>query len=621
MRILLITQWYDPEPTFKGHLFARALEDKGHEVVVLTGYPNYPGGNLYPGYSIDGFTSTVENGVRVLRVPLYPSHDASPARRIANYASFALSASLASLRVKRPDVAYVYHPPGTVGLPAMVLRLLRGVPFVYDIQDLWPDSVSATGMVSSPVVLRAVDTWMKAVYRSADRIAVLAPGMARLLAERGVPERKLSVVYNWTYEHDLDTGDEQAAPAAGGHDTRPDSADAPFHVLYAGNVGTAQALDVVIDAARELGRTGENVVFDIMGDGVDLARLKEAAASYDTIRFHARRPPQEMKEALQSADALLVHLRDDPLFRITIPSKTQSSLLTGRPILMGVAGDAADVVSRAGAGIVFPPEDGAKLAQAVRDLMSRTVAEREAMGAAGRVYYDEHLSLATGVNTFEALFTDAALDHRPGDRRKRAADLAASLALGAVAAVPTAALAAVVRARLGSPVVFSQDRPGRHGDVFRMHKFRTMTDARGADGSLLPDSERLTPTGRWLRATSLDELPTLVNVIKGDMSFVGPRPLLTRYTPYFTQEERRRFVVRPGITGWAQVNGRNTAPWDERLAMDVWYVKNRSLMLDARILARTVGAVLKRSGVVVDPESVMKNLDDERAERLPSRTS
>ncbi|OAH42867.1 sugar transferase [Dietzia cinnamea] len=170
----------------------------------------------------------------------------------------------------------------------------------------------------------------------------------------------------------------------------------------------------------------------------------------------------------------------------------------------------------------------------------------------------------------------------------------------------------VVRLKLGSPAVFTQVRPGRFGDPFTMYKFRTMTNARGSDGKLLPDSARLTPLGKTLRSTSLDELPELINVIKGEMSIVGPRPLLMRYTPYFTEEERLRLAVRPGITGWAQINGRNSVSWTERLALDAWYVRTRSLRLDARILAKTVTKVFHRDGLVVDPESVMKNLDDER---------
>ena len=174
------------------------------------------------------------------------------------------------------------------------------------------------------------------------------------------------------------------------------------------------------------------------------------------------------------------------------------------------------------------------------------------------------------------------------------------------------AVALLVRFRLGAPVIFSQQRPGRHGKLFTLHKFRTMTDARDAQGRLLPDGERLTPFGRFLRSSSLDELPELINVLKGEMSLVGPRPLLVEYLPCYTPRERRRHCVRPGITGWAQVNGRNMIPWDQRLEMDVWYVENRSLLLDLRILLLTVGRVFRRDGVSSNADDAESYLSQER---------
>ena len=162
-----------------------------------------------------------------------------------------------------------------------------------------------------------------------------------------------------------------------------------------------------------------------------------------------------------------------------------------------------------------------------------------------------------------------------------------------------------IRRKLGSPVFFRQTRPGRHGKPFEMVKFRTMTNARGPDGQLLPDGLRLAPFGRFLRAASLDELPELWNVLKGDMSLVGPRPLLIEYLPLYSPEQSRRHAVRPGITGWAQVNGRNALSWDEKFKLDVWYVDHRSLWLDIKILWLTVRKVLVREGISAAGEATM----------------
>lgn len=188
---------------------------------------------------------------------------------------------------------------------------------------------------------------------------------------------------------------------------------------------------------------------------------------------------------------------------------------------------------------------------------------------------------------------------------KRLLDLVISVGLLAVAAPLLCVLAVLVRFKLGSPILFRQVRPGLGARPFEMMKFRTMTDARGADGQLLPDGDRLTRFGRFLRASSLDELPGLINVVKGEMSLVGPRPLLMQYVSLYDANQTRRHEVRPGITGWAQVNGRNALSWDQKFTLDIWYVDNRSFLLDLRILAMTALKVVKRDGISAAGEATM----------------
>ena len=189
---------------------------------------------------------------------------------------------------------------------------------------------------------------------------------------------------------------------------------------------------------------------------------------------------------------------------------------------------------------------------------------------------------------------------------KRALDVALSGCALAVLSPVMGVTALLVRQKLGSPVIFHQDRPGKDEQIFRLYKFRTMTDARGADGELLLDAQRLTPFGRRLRSTSLDELPELWNILRGDMSIVGPRPLLVKYLPYYTAEERRRHAVRPGLTGLAQVNGRNLTSWAERFAYDVDYVDHISFALDAKIVLMTIRCVLSREGISAEGSATME---------------
>jgi sugar transferase EpsL len=195
----------------------------------------------------------------------------------------------------------------------------------------------------------------------------------------------------------------------------------------------------------------------------------------------------------------------------------------------------------------------------------------------------------------------------PGDDAlKRAIDVVGASAALVLLSPLLAVVAVLVRLRMGSPVLFRQQRPGRNGRPFVMTKFRTMTDRRGPTGELLPDAERLTGLGRWLRRTSVDELPELLNVVHGDMSLVGPRPLLMEYLPLYSEEQARRHEVRPGITGWAQVNGRNAVTWEDKFALDVWYVDHRSTRLDLEILAKTVSQVFSGHGVSAPGHATME---------------
>lgn len=196
---------------------------------------------------------------------------------------------------------------------------------------------------------------------------------------------------------------------------------------------------------------------------------------------------------------------------------------------------------------------------------------------------------------------------------KRLLDIAGAASALLLLSPILAGVALTIRLSLGRPVLFRQTRPGYLERPFTIFKFRTMRKGVDSQGHPLPDGERLHPVGTFLRQTSLDELPEFWNVLMGDMSLVGPRPLLMKYLPFYTEEERIRFTIRPGITGWAQVNGRNDASWDDRLGHDIWYVRNRSFLLDIKILWMTVVMVVKREHVIVDARSTMLNLDEERA--------
>ena len=402
MKILLISQWFTPEPTFKGLAFALELVSRGHQVEVLTGFPNYPGGKVYKGYKIRMYQHEIMQGIHVHRVPLYPNHDQSAVKRIANYITFALAASVAiNFVTSRPDVAYVYHPPLTTSLPAMAQKLFRGVPFVYDVQDLWPDTLASTGMLHKKWQLSMVSKWCDLVYRSASFVTVLSEGFKDALIMRGVPENKIRIIHNWCEEIPPSI---QVQPMA----KKPALFQDRFTVMFAGNFGKAQALETVLEAAAAIEQSQTRIQFVLVGSGVEEERLRAQVSTMKltNVVFHDRLPMSEMSAFMQHADALLVSLRADPLFKITIPSKTQAYMAAGKPIIMAVAGDAAELVRRAGCGVICEPENAAELARAVLDLANRSTAELEVMGVAGRSYYATKLSLKVGADRFLEVFEE-----------------------------------------------------------------------------------------------------------------------------------------------------------------------------------------------------------------------
>ncbi len=397
----MLTQWFQPEPQFKGLPLAKALTEMGHEVEVLTGFPNYPGGKLYPGYRLKFWQRDIVDDIKVTRAFLYPSHDKSALGRILNYASFALSSALMIFAIRRPDIVYVYCPPMTAAAAAMVLRFFRRVPYVIDIQDLWPDTLASTGMVNSPTIIRLVGAWSKLAMRFASALVVLSPGFKLRLSERRV-KPPVHVIPNWAPPEI-----EEQAKAIPQKDL---NADKCFNILFAGNMGKAQALDTVIAAAKRLKNEAPSVRLTFIGGGVEVEHLQATseASGTNNIIFLKPRAPKDMGSVFADADALLVHLRNDPLFEITIPSKTQAYLAIGRPILMGVRGDAARLVKLAQAGVCFTPEDPDGLAEAVLALLTLSPEARQAMGDAGAAYYRDELSFEKGVKSLEQVLVGAA---------------------------------------------------------------------------------------------------------------------------------------------------------------------------------------------------------------------
>ena len=400
-RIILLMQFYDPEPVYKGQAFAEAIAKAGYEVEVVTGFPNYPGGKVYDGYRMRPIHRSQENGVAITRLALYPSHDTSKVGRVLNYVSFMLSAFFyLTIFARRANLVYAYHPPLTVGLAAATARIFRRNPVVVDIHDLWPDTLPATGMILNPRILRAVEMACNWMYRRVQHIVLHSHGFREELLRRGVPAVKMTTVIGWTHE--------PTEPAT--RLTVPENMKdlRGLKVLYAGNVGPAQALDSVLDAAHMLQSQGqsETATFCILGSGLALDALKDKARSLglENVVFLPRVPPTEVEAYLAAADVLLMQLRDTPLFALNVPSKTQAYMLAAKPILMGVRGEVEKLLIDAQAGVSVPPENPCAMADAVLSLAAMPADERDKLGENARAYYWRELCMENGMAKFIAVF-------------------------------------------------------------------------------------------------------------------------------------------------------------------------------------------------------------------------
>lgn len=404
MRILFLSQFFWPETrTAPMNLaeMAADLQSRGHEVLVITGFPNHPHGRIYDGYQQRLWQWDEYKGVRLLRLPLYPDHSRSLLKRLLSFGSFTFSsATLGPLlgHSFKPDVLFVYFAPLTIGWSAAWLSRLFNAPLVYWITDLWPENLRASGSRINDRaygMLRRIEDWG---YRRSSQICVDSPGFRTNLLEKGVPDTKIHVVAEWA-EEDIffpvpqDTHLAETYGFAG-----------KFNIVYGGNFGAVQGLDTVVQAAGRLLDLPE-IQFVFIGDGTELERLQRlvAEAELPNVRFIPRQPMETIHRFFALADVLLVHLKDVPIFRLQLPSKVIAYLACGRPILCAVPGAAEQVVLDAQAGLSCASEDADALAGRVRDFYALSPEQRQAMGERGRSAYLAQYTRSVQVGRIEQI--------------------------------------------------------------------------------------------------------------------------------------------------------------------------------------------------------------------------
>ena len=600
MHLLLIHQVFvspDEAGGTRHYEFARYFVQRGHQFSIVASDLNYKTGQRVTD-SARLMTKEELDGVKVFRAYTYPSLHRSFLWRVVSFLSFMFTSTWVALRVGQVEVVMGTSPPIFQALSAWVVALLRRRPFLLEIRDLWPEFAIDIGILQNPFLIR-LSRWLENfLYARASHILVNSPAYRDYLLGKRIPAEKISLIPNGVDPHAFD-------PGGKGLGFREDwQLQGKFVVTYAGALGLANDISTLLRAVDRL-RDDPRIHFLLVGDGKERGNLEKLAHNLElsNVTFTGALPKALMPEVLAASDACVAILKDIPMFRTTYPNKVFDYMAAARPTILAIDGVIRQVVEAAYGGIFVPPGDHVSLASAIQ-VLSLDPQRAESMGMAARKYVvecfnrqDQALQFLTLAQRLvgEKMKNGTVFSYKR--KGKRLLDLMLTLPVFVITLPMMGLVALLIRARLGPPVFFRQQRPGLYGKAFYLYKFRTMTNAVDAGGKPLSDEERLTPLGRFLRSTSLDELPELFNVLKGEMSLVGPRPLLMKYLDRYTAEQMRRHELKPGITGHAQINGRNALTWEEKFSLDLWYVDHQSLWLDLKILALTLWKIFKREGI------------------------
>jgi sugar transferase EpsL len=560
---------------------------------------------------LEGLRPTVP-GMRVTFIPgIFSKYRPGGLRpgRLANLVWVYLRVAV-HLVIRRPDAVIVQSTPPGIQLWTVAWAALRGAPVICWLMDYHPEFEARMLEREKHIILarllRAVDAALMPRFTG---IITLDPAMAALVRAKA---KDAAVLEHPTWIAETTTKVERLSYG-------PAESNGSLRLAYSGNLGAAHDLEPLRRLIESVTQRRHVQLFVIGGSPMGEQRFRRMCVELDIeVEFIPRAPRfsdlRDIYEKLR-IDAGIVLLSEESA-GVVSPSKFSAYIIFGLPIVyIGPPGtNAASVCLKFQGGFWMPtgssPTDTKVIADRLIDRRQMAAAADGAHAAAQHFAQFNGSTLAAKLapllvlgiaGSMEVAGTGVRGSQRSGGYRlsrvKRAFDILFSL-VGLVVLSPFLLIICVlVRLKLGSPILFAQQRPGLGGRIFTIWKFRTMTGDRDASGNLLPDAARLTRFGQFLRTTSLDELPELWNVLRADMSLVGPRPLLVSYLSRYSTEQARRHHVRPGVTGWAQINGRNATTWEDRLRFDVWYVDNRTLGLDLHILLRTVTIVLRREGV------------------------
>ena len=550
-------------------------------------------------------------GINVIQLEINYSNSMNFIDRSIKFIKFSFTGINLTFKIK-PNLIFATSTPLTVSLPGIIFRWLYGVPFVFEVRDLWPQLPVAMGVLKNSFIINILKILENISYLSADSIIGLAPGICEEISKKNIGNKKISLIPNIA---DLDffkgstTSNDKNLEFLKEYDAS--IIDASLVAAFTGAHGIANGLENLIEVALELKRLKRNdIKILFIGEGskkdqlINLAKTKKLR----NCIFIKSLPKNKLAIILkESVDLGLMVLQNIPEFyNGTSPNKFFDYLACGLPVLNNYPGWLSQMIKENNLGIIVEPNNNKFLAKKLIYLAdNKEVLEEMSKNCMNfSKKFNQELLSDKFLDIIEQTYAKEKERERERyyllkifyDKLKSIIDRLVALFLIIFLSPLFISLGIIVAINLGFPILFVQERPGLNNKLFKIIKFRSMKNSSNSKDSI-NDSLRINKFGKILRSTSLDELPELINILKGDMSFVGPRPLLKEYLPLYSKDQIKRHNVKPGITGYAQVKGRNLLDWEEKFNLDLLYIKNRNPILDIRILLITILKVISRDGI------------------------
>ena len=612
MKIVYFHQYFSTpngRAGIRSYYLAKKLVEEGHQVFVICLNDKRTDCGLKNKF-LNKQRRGIVDGINIIQLDINYSNSIDFFKRSFKFIKFSFKGIRLAFKIN-PNLIIASSTPLTVAIPGIILRYLKGTTFIFEVRDLWPKLPIAMGVIKNKIIINTLKLLEIIAYKSSDSIIALAPGIIKGIEEKKIKKSKIHLIPNIA---DLDLFN----PKTKILDKNPkllkkyNSSIKKTNLIaaFTGAHGLANGLENLLEVAKELKRMKrDDIKIIFIGEGALKNKLINEVKLFklNNCIFIDSISKKELAEILQESVHLgLMVLKNIPdFYNGTSPNKFFDYLACGLPVINNYPGWLSELIIKNELGFAIPPGDNKLFATkliAIADNKNILLKMSENCRSCAEIFNKNSL-----INKFYSIIRTTYEEHKDRENNylfcksyeltKSVLDRLTSLVLLIILSPLLVLISIIVFIKLGLPIFFIQERPGLNNKIFKLIKFRSMKNDKQINGTYKDDSLRIDNFGKFFRSTSLDELPELINILKGDMSFVGPRPLLKEYLGLYSKEQIKRHNVRPGITGLAQIKGRNLLNWEKKFNLDLYYIRKRNLILDMKILIITFWKVFSREGI------------------------